>query len=462
MYLMSNKKIDILNGSIYKTILYFFFPILFGSLFQQLYNTVDAFVVGNYVGKQALGAVGGSTGQVINLLVGFITGLSSGATVVIAQYYGKREIDGVQKSVRSGMFLAIVLGAIMTFVGIYFASDLLVMMNVPEDVYGYALTYMQVYFVGLIPSMIYNMGAGILRAIGDSERPLYFLVASCITNMFLDVVLVKYIHMEVLGAAIATVASQVISCILTLYVLGRSDQAYHFELKDTSCNLDILSRIIIIGLPTGIQSCMYSISNIFIQATVNGFGTDTLAAFTAFGKSDAIFWLVSGAYGVAIMTFVGQNFGANNMDRVKKGIRAGLVLEALTAVGMSLVLYFFGTFFIELFNKEAEVVAIGVSIMKFLCPTWVTFVFIEIFSSSMRACGDSLMPMVITGVGICGLRVAYLILHQSQNVIEALFCYPVSWIVTSIIFILYYLQGSWLKRSIKKRELLMQTGQKSA
>ena len=451
---MKNKSIDILNGSIYKTILYFFFPIMFGSFFQQLYNTVDAVVVGNFVGKQALGAVGGSTGQLINLLVGFITGLSSGATVVIAQYYGNHDEEGVRKSVQSGMFIAIILGAIMMFVGIVFAPQLLSVMNVPADVYDYSLVYMQVYFVGLIPSMIYNMGAGVLRAIGDSKRPLYFLIASCMTNIVLDVLLVAVFHMDVFGAAVATVASQVVSCMLTLYVLKRTEDSYHYVLKETTCDRDILSRIIIIGLPTGIQSCLYSVSNIFIQATVNGFGTDTLAAFTAFGKIDALFWLISGAYGVAIMTFVGQNFGANNMDRVKKGIRAGIIMESITAIALSFILYFFGEYFIMLFTQEPSVIEIGVDIMKFLCPAWVTFIFVEILSSGIRACGDSMLPMIITGVGICGIRVVYLLVHNSQTVL-ALFCYPVSWVVTSIIFIIYFLQGSWLKRSLKKRDMIM-------
>ena len=453
---MKNKEIDILNGSISKTILYFFFPVMLGSLFQQLYNTVDAIVVGNFVGKQALGAVGGSTGQLINLLVGFVTGLSSGATVVVAQYYGRREGKSVQESVRSGMFMAIVLGAIMMFVGIVFAPQLLSVMNVPSDIYDYSLTYMQVYFVGMIPSMIYNMGAGVLRAIGDSKRPLYFLIASCITNIVLDIIFVAFFHMEVFGAAVATVISQVVSCIMTLYVLKHAEGSYHYVLKETSCHWDILSRIIIIGLPSGIQSCLYSVSNIFIQATVNGFGTDTSAAYTAFGKIDAVFWLVSGAFGVAMMTFVGQNFGANNMERIKKGVRAGIILEALTAIGMSLVLYFFGSSFIRLFNQDAEVINIGTAILRYLSPWWVSFIFVEILSASIRACGDSMIPMVITGIGICSFRVVYLLLHESKTVFEALFCYPISWILTSLIFILYYLQGSWFKRSLKKRDMLMQ------
>ena len=352
--------------------------------------------------------------------------------------------------------MAIVLGAIMMFVGIVFAPQLLSVMNVPSDIYDYSLTYMQVYFVGMIPSMIYNMGAGVLRAIGDSKRPLYFLIASCITNIVLDIIFVAFFHMEVFGAAVATVISQVVSCIMTLYVLKHAEGSYHYVLKETSCHWEILSRIIIIGLPSGIQSCLYSVSNIFIQATVNGFGTDTSAAYTAFGKIDAVFWLVSGAFGVAMMTFVGQNFGANNMERIKKGVRAGIILEALTAIGMSLVLYFFGSSFIRLFNQDAEVINIGTAILRYLSPWWVSFIFVEILSASIRACGDSMIPMVITGIGICSFRVVYLLLHESKTVFEALFCYPISWILTSLIFILYYLQGSWFKRSLKKRDMLMQ------
>ena len=453
---MKSRDVDILKGSIYKTILYFFFPVMLGSLFQQLYNTVDAIVVGNFVNKQALGAVGGSTGQLINLLVGFITGLASGATVIIAQYYGNREEDSVKDSVRSGMFMAIALGAIMTIIGIGLAPLMLNYMKVAPDVYDYSLIYMQVYFTGLVPSMIYNMGAGILRAIGDSKRPLYFLIASCVTNIILDVVFVAYMGLAVFGAALATVISQVVSCILTLYVLKHAEGSFQYSLKDTSCNWSILKRIIVIGFPTGIQTCLYSVSNIFIQATVNSFGTDTVAAFTAFSKVDAIFWLVSGSFGVAIMTFVGQNFGADNMDRVKKGIRAGIVLESIASILMSFVLYYYGESFIKLFTPDVPVIEIGAQIMRFLCPWWITFVFVEIFSSSIRACGDSMIPMIITGVGICGFRVIYLIAYQSKTVLEALFCYPVSWLLTSLIFLAYYLQGSWLKRSLQHRNMLME------
>ena len=446
---------DILNGTIWKQILIFFFPILFGTFFQQLYNTVDAVIVGNFVGKEALGAVGGSTGTLINLLVGFVTGVSSGATVVISQFYGRRDTEGVQKSVQSGMFLAVVCGAVMMVIGYAFAPDLLRMMNVPDDILVYSITYMRVYFLGLIPMLIYNMGAGILRAIGDSKRPLYFLIIACICNIVLDIVFVVGLKLSVFGVALATTISQVVSCLLTLYVLKKTEDSYHFELKQMKCASDMLKRIVVIGLPTGIQSCLYSVSNLLIQTSVNGYGTDTVAAFTAFGKIDAIFWMISGAFGTAIMTFAGQNFGAGNIDRVKKGMTQTILLQAATTAVLSCTLYFFGEFFFHIFTSDAEVIRIGVDILKFLCRTWITFVFVEIYSSGMRACGDSVVPMVMTALGICGTRMLWIFFGPNSSVLEVLFCYPVSWILTSTLFIVYYLNGGWLRRSLKQREAMM-------
>lgn len=443
-------RVNVLEGPIYKQILLFFFPILFGTFFQQLYNTVDAVVVGNFVGKEALGAVGGSTGTLINLLVGLITGIASGATVVIAQYYGNRDREKVQKGVRTGMFLAILLGAIIMVVGIYFAKPLLVWMDVPSDILPYSITYMRIYFVGLIPSMIYNMGAGVLRAIGDSKRPLYFLIISCGVNIVLDILFVVVLHLDVTGVGLATIISQFVSCVLTLYVLKHSEDSYRFEMKELSVDYSVLYRIILIGIPTGLQSCMYSISNVFIQATVNGFGTDSVAAFTAFGKIDSLFWMMSGAYGTALMTFVGQNFGAKNIERVKEGAKAGIIMMALTTVVMSVGLYFFGEIFYRLFTPDLAVIDIGMVMLRFLCPTWITFVLIEIFSSTIRACGDSFVPMLITGVFICGTRLLWLFSFEFDNIIHALYCYPISWSLASIIFLVYYKEGSWLKRCIKK------------
>lgn len=451
------KQLDMLNGNIAELILIFFFPILCGSLFQQLYNTVDAIVVGNFVGKEALAAVGGSTGTVINLLVGFVTGLASGATVVIAQYYGKQEEAGVQKGVYSSMFLAIVLGAILTVVGFILAPWILKILNVPEDILSLSTQYMRIYMIGMIPSLIYNNGAGILRAVGDSKRPLYFLIASCVTNIVLDILFVVVFQWGVAGVAIATTIAQVVSSYLTLHVLSKTTETYSFHLKKLSFDKDILIRIIEIGFPVGIQSCLYSVANLFIQSSINSYGTDTVAAWAAFGKIDALFWNTSGALGQAVLTFCGQNFGAGQVDRVKKGIHIGILIYIIGAAMISIVCYFGGDLLYHLFTQDATVIQIGLDVLRFTCPFWVTFCFVEILSSSIRACGDSFVPMVITALGIGAFRIGWIMFYPSNTLFDTIICYPISWVMTSILFILYYLQGGWLKKSLKQREKILQS-----
>jgi putative MATE family efflux protein len=413
-------------------------------------------VVGNIVGKEALGAVGGSTGTIINLLVGFVVGLSSGATVIIAQYYGKREQEGVKKGVYSGMFLAILLGLVLMVLGIVLAPSVLRLLNVPEDIYPYSLLYLRIYLVGLIPTMIYNTGAGILRAIGDSRRPLYFLIAACITNIVLDIVFVAWFSWGVAGVGAATAISQLISCFLTLYVLKHTDDIYKFELKNLHFDAKVLKEIVVIGLPTGIQSSLYGVANLFIQSSVNSYGTDVVAAYTAFGKIDAIFWNTSGALGASVLTFVGQNFGAGNLERVRKGMRDAIIMYALGAGFISAMCYFGGIYMYRLFTPDAAVIQSGMDMLRYLCPFWITFCFTEVFSMSMRACGDSLVPMLMTALGIGALRIIWIMFYPGQTIFDTLRCYPVSWIITSTLFLAYYFQGGWLKRSLKQREKIME------
>ena len=457
--LFRQRQTDFLNGVIYQQILLFFIPIFFGTLFQQLYNTVDAIIVGNIVGKQALGAVGGSTGTVINLLVNFVTGVSSGATVVIAQFYGKRDDIGVRKGVDSGIFLAVTMGIILTVAGMLAAPAILHLLNVPADMYAYALTYMRIYFIGLIPTLIYNTGAGILRAIGDSRRPLYFLVVSCLVNIVLDILLVAVIPLGVAGAAIATVISQLTSCGLTLRALRLSSESYQFSFRSMKLDVPVLKQIIRIGLPTGIQSMLYSVANLFIQASVNSYGTDTVAAYTAFGKVDALFWNYSGAMGTSVMTFVGQNFGAGKIDRLKKGIRKGALLYVCGAAAITAFCLTFSGPIYRLFSSDPDVLRIGMALMRFIAPFWVTFVAVEILSSSIRACGDSLNTMLITALGIGLFRIVWILFYPGRTVFDTLRCYPISWILTGTLFIIYYLRGTWLKRSLKQRESLIQANQ---
>ena len=282
----------ITDGVIWQQLLLFFFPILFGTFFQQLYNTADAVIVGHFVGKEALAAVGGTTGTLINLLVGFFVGLSSGATVIISQFYGAKQDSRVSHAVHTAIAFAIAGGFVLMLIGFFGAPLALRAMGTPDDIMEYALVYIRIYFLGTIANLIYNMGAGILRAVGDSKRPLYFLMASCLTNIVLDIVLVVGFHMNVMGAAIATISSQAVSAILVIVVLTRTSDSYKLIFRKLKLHYVLVARIVRIGLPAGLQSVMYSLSNIIIQSSINSLGTDTIAAWTAYGKIDTIYWMI--------------------------------------------------------------------------------------------------------------------------------------------------------------------------
>ena len=411
----------ITDGVIWEQLLLFFFPIVLGTFFQQLYNTADAIIVGKFVGKEALAAVGGTTGTLINLLVGFFVGLSSGASVIISQFYGARKADDVSRAVHTTMALAVTSGALLTVTGILFSEKVLWMMGTPAEVMEYAVTYIRIYFLGMIPSLIYNIGS------------------------------VLGLNMGVAGAALATILSQVVSAVLVMFTLCRSPQVYRVQLKKIRFYGDMFNLIIRIGLPAGLQSVMYSISNLIIQATLNGFGTDTMAAYTAYGKIDGMYWMVINAFGVAITTFVGQNFGARLYDRMKKSINICLAMSAGATLLLSFILIAVARPLLELFSDDAQVIEIGLSIVRLIVPTYITYIFIEVLSGAMRGAGDSLIPTIMTLTGVCLLRLFWVMVivpaHHELNVL--LLSYPITWIVTSAMFVVYYLRGNWLKRCIK-------------
>lgn len=437
----------IVEGVIWKQLLIYFFPILLGTFFQQLYNTVDAVVVGNYLGKEALAAVGGATGTIINLLVGFFVGLSSGATVVISQYFGSGDEEGVSRAVHTSIALSLAGGIFLTFVGIFGARWALEMMGTTADVIGGATDYMRIYFAGVIMNLLYNMSSGILRAIGDSRRPMIYLIICCLVNIVLDILFVGFMHMGVAGAAIATITSQAVSAILTMRALMRTEECYKFVIKKLRVDFPLLGRILRIGFPAGIQSMMYSISNLLIQANINALGTDTMAAWTAFGKVDSIIWMVMGAFSVSVTTFVGQNWGAGKIDRVKTSIRTGMVVELLSTLIMSGVILLTGQHLIRLFTQDEGVIAISLMIMHCNVPLYVSFVPIDLLSGGMRGMGNSLAPMLIICFGVCIFRVVWLFtaVPLNNNIITIVLSYPISWILTSIVMIIYYLH--WSKKA---------------
>ncbi len=432
----------ITEGVIWKQLLAFFFPILLGTFFQQLYNTADAIIVGRFVGKEALAAVGGTTGTLINLLVGFFVGLSSGATVIISQFFGGKNQKQVKEAVHTAIALSIVGGAILMVMGIIFAPYAMQAMGNPEEIMPHSLIYIRIYFGGVIFNLLYNMGAGILRAIGDSKRPLYYLVGACLINIVLDILFVVVFHWGVAGVGIATVASQIFSAIMVLRSLIRTKECYRLIIKEIHFSKNMLKRIIRIGLPTGFQSVMYSLSNIIIQASVNSFGTNTIAAWTAMEKIDSLYWMTIGAFGVSITTFVGQNYGAGQYDRVKKSVRDCIKIAAGTTIIISLLICFVGKYMLYLFTKDAAVISEGINMIYFMAPTFITFVAVEILSGALRGMGDTFIPMMITCLGVCVLRVAWIggavpFWHDMRNV---MFCYPFTWTVTSLLFILYYMK----------------------
>ena len=443
---------QITEGPILRPLLAFFFPILLGTFFQQLYNTVDAIIVGNYVGTAALGAVGGSTAIIINFLVNLFVGISSGATVVIAQHYGAQQGEDVYESVHTAAALALAAGGVITIAGILLSGPALRLMDTPEDVMDYAVVYLRVYFCGTVASFVYNMGASILRAVGDTKHPLYFLMAACLTNIVLDLFFVAVLGLGVFGAALATVISQVVSAVLVAISLLRPGNVYSVVPREVRFHREKLVGILRIGLPAGIQSNMYTVSNMVLQSRMNLFGTVTVAAYTAFEKIDGFYWMISSAFGVSITTFVSQNFGARKYQRLRQGVRVCLALTAGVSLAISLLFCLGAPVLLRMFSPDGEVIALGTHMMWYISPFYILFVCIEIFSGTARGAGDALKPMLLTCGGVCVLRVAWVVVVLSHYpaVETILVSYPISWGITSLLYLIYYFRGNWLRRGIAK------------
>lgn len=434
------KKNQIIHGVIWKQLLIFFFPIVLGTFFQQIYNTADAIVVGRFVGTEALAAVGGSTSQIINLIVGFFVGLSSGATVVISQYYGAKEKEGLQNALHTAFAFSVVGSIVISVIGIVASPLLLRLMNTTPDVIEPSTAYLRIYFAGILFVFIYNVGSGILRAVGDSKRPLYYLIVCCIINIILDVVLVVGFEMGVAGAAIATVFAQGVSAVLVTVALCRSTDIFRLTIKKIRVHKDALELLLKIGLPAGLQSVMYSFSNIIIQTSLNSFGTETMAAWTAYGKIDSFFWMVISAFGISITTFVGQNYGARKFGRMRKSVRICIAMAMGASVAISAVFLLFGKYVYQLFTTDASVIEIGMHMMVLMAPAYAVYVFIEVYSGALRGTGDVLVPMLMTCGGVCVLRVLWVwfVVPLKPVIDTIIYSYPISWTLTALLFIFYY------------------------
>lgn len=439
---------QITEGVIWKQLLIFFFPILMGTFFQQMYNTVDTIIVGRLVGTEALAAVG-ATGPLVSMVNGFFIGVSSGATVVLSQAYGAGDRKGVSDSIHTGVALSLVLGVMLTAIGICLGGRVMGWMGTPENCMADATTYLRIYFAGSIGTVVYNMGAGILRAMGDSKRPVLFLLVTCILNVVLDLLFVAVLHMGVAGAALATVLSQMISAVLPIVVLLRQKED-RLELRKLRIERSLLGRILRIGIPAGLQFVTFDFSNVLIQSGINSFGDTTMAAWTAYGKTDALVWMISGAFGVSITTFVGQNFGAQKYSRIRQGAWTCLALSIAMVGALNVTLLLFRSQILGIYTDNPEVIAVGSMVMLSIMPYEFLFMPIEVFAGTMRGVGNSLMPTLITGSCVCLFRVVWLMtaVRHWHSLKTLTLSYPLSWALAAAVFLMVYFKGSWLRRRI--------------
>lgn len=439
------------EGSIWKKILFFSIPLILGNLFQQLYNTVDSIIVGNYIGSEALAAVG-SSGSIITLLIGFCIGASAGAGVVIAQFYGARDKEGVRKAVHTTIAIAIAAGAILTVVGIVTTPLLLKAMGTPKEVFDQASIYLKVYFGGILFSVVYNMSAGILNAVGNSKRSLVYLMIAAISNIFLDLLFVVVFKMGIVGVAIATDISQLLSCIFILWFLVKSEDIYQVKLKDIRCYDNLLGKILKIGLPTGVQNIVISLSNVIVQSSVNSFGAVAMAGFAAYIKVDGFNILPVLSFSMAATTFVGQNVGAGRLDRVKKGMYVSVAMGIIYTVCTGILLLIFAPQVIGVFTQNKQVVEYGVYIMKFFCPFYWMLGILHILAGTIRGTGKTMQAMFVFLFSLCIFRVCWIwvAMAVSHEIGGVMLGYPLSWLVGLIMILLYVWKGNWMPYGMKK------------
>ena len=436
------------EGSIWKNILLFSVPLILGNLLQQLYNTADSIIVGNFLGSNALAAVG-SSGSPIYLLIGFSQGIAVGAGVVVAQYLGAKDRKDAQDAIHTSLAIAAILGILLTVGGILFSRSLLVWMNTPAEVLSDAVTYMQIYFGGVLFSVLYNMAAGILNAAGNSQRSLLYLGIASVTNIVLDLVFIAGFRMGVEGAAIATDLSQLVSCVLSLAFLTRVEADYRVTLRKIRPHAKMASRIIRIGLPTGIQNMVISFSNVLVQSSVNGYGAAAMAGFAAYMKIDGFNILPVTSFSMAATTFVGQNYGAGRLDRVRKGVWVTLAMSVVYTVSAGALLLLFQNPIMHLFTGEDTVVAFGVTAMHYFCPFYFLLGILHGLAGAVRGTGKSVPPMVVLLVSLCLFRVVWIqfVLPFFHSIDGVFVLYPVSWAFGAVLMILYTWKGKWMEQN---------------
>lgn len=446
---MARKDSDMTVGGIWRHMILFAVPMAVGLLFQQLYNTVDTLVVGQFVGKQAQAAVG-STGPIINTVVGFCAGLATGASVVISQRYGAHDDEGLSKAVHTTIALTFLMSLITTVIGQLIITPMLRFMQTPEDVMEESGIYLSIYFAGISGILFYNLGSGILRAVGDSRRPLLFLILSAVLNTVLDLLFVLGFGMKVDGVALATVLSQVLSALLILVSLSREKGNYGIRWRKIRIDSRSLRLILRLGLPSSIQAAITSFSNVFVQSYINYFGSACMAGYGIYGKIDAFALIPVQSISMSSSTFVGQNWGANKVDRAREGVRTAIVMSIISTAVLGLLVFVLAKPLMAFFSPEEDVIDYGIRFIHIVTPFYLAICFNQIYAGALRGVGDATMPTVIMLISFVAFRQVYLAVTKALGAgfIAVALAYPVGWILCSTLLIIRYSRSELVRGKV--------------
>lgn len=442
---MKNNGTALLRGSIWKGIVSFAIPIFLGNLFQQLYNTVDSLIVGNFLGSDALAAVS-SSGALIFLLVGFFNGIAIGAGVVISKYFGAGDYENVEKAVHTDIAFGLVAGILLMVIGMILTPQILRWMGTPESVLPNSIAYFRTYFAGSLAFVMYNIVMGILQAVGDSRHPLYYLIFSSVLNVILDFLFVGIMGFGVSAAAAATAISQAASAVLCFLRLVGTKDVYQVKISKIRFHGDILKQIIRIGLPSGMQNSIISIANIVVQSNINAFGVMAVAGCGVYSKIEGFAFLPITCFAMSLTTFISQNLGARQYERAKKGAAFGIGCSLVLAETVGVIVYCFMPVFITAFNREPEVIAIGTNQAHIETLFYFLLAFSHCIAGIMRGAGKSTVPMFVMLLAWCLIRISYITItvHFIPKIQVIFWAYPITWSISSVIFLIYFLKADWI------------------
>lgn len=434
-----------IEGPIWKGLLAFAFPIFLGNLFQQLYNTADTLIVGNFIGKEALAAVS-SSGNLIFMLVGFLSGMAMGGGVLISKYFGAKDNQRLSAAVHTALAFALAAGLLMTVVGVLLTPHILRWMGTPENVLPQSIAYFRTYFYGGVASFLYNICTGILQAVGDSRHPLYYLILSSLINVSLDLLFVGGLRMGVASAAAATVISQAVSAALCLRRLVCTDDVYRVDLRRVRIDWSMLKLIVRFGLPSGVQNSLIGFANVMVQTNINAFGDSAMAGCGSYSKIEGFAFLPVTCFSMGLATFVSQNLGARQHDRVKQGARFGVLCSMITAEVIGVIIWLGAPFLISLFNSDPGVVTFGVRQARIISLFYCLLALNHCMAGILRGAGKATVPMLIMMICWCVIRVVYITVMVAvwKNILVVFTAYPLTWSLSAVAFLIYYFRADWL------------------